>query len=915
MRSGEMPVRTSTRQDSAPGEWGPSLKQGQGMAPRSPSHDPRPVSQSPMPWPPHYSSAMEGNYGPILRLLFGAFFKRIRPLSDQVRRVQELSRQGTIVYVLKARSNLESLLYHYQSRLHGLPVPVFACDSDMSLFQSIGFFLRAQRSRITAVRGGLRRRGPYETGYIRELVRSGHPIILYLQDMEAFTRRFLRLGLDPFLEVLEAQRQHRDRIFMIPQMVIWDRSLERRYPRLDEILFGSRSNPSRLRVLFNFLRFYRRDSCITQAEPLDLKEFLDANAEKGPQEVALRLREELLRRLQEQRRLVVGPVALSRQEVMERVLFDEKVQEAIGRRAKRRGRPVEAVRKEAYHILSEIAADLDPFFVRLWDRVMNWALRNLYDGLEVDQEGLGKVRQAALRSNIVLVPCHKSHMDYLILAYVFYHNNLFPPLIAAGLNLAFWPMGFIFRKSGAFFIRRDFRGSTLYPAMFTRYLHLLLREGYPLEFFIEGGRSRSGKLTLPKLGFLSLLIEGYRGGACEDISFVPVAISYERVMEEGAYLREVEGEEKPRESFWGMVRSRKAIHKRYGKIYIVFNEPVSLKGYLARTLENPSSPIRYTRHNISQYLASDLARQINQVTVVVPTALAASAILSSSKRGFTYGEVLRCAILFYAFLQDEGARLSSSLSRAENVPMTLRETLELLQKERLIHRVRVGREADDEDREDSIFEVQERNRRALDYHKNSILHYFIPGAFVSVSLLSAGSSVVSMERLLDDVSFLKDFFQQEFVFPHEEDLEARTRQTLERMMARNLVRGVNGGFSVPSGRRQDLLLLARLLQSYFESYFVVGSSLKAIASRRLSQRIFMWRVRFTGYRFYQTGKIQLPESLSHVNYANAIQYLVDQKIIMRQVDKSFVEGVYFSLNRERRKIHWRRLKSFLRVYT
>ena len=915
MRPGEMFPRTSTREIQAGERWGSAQSIGQerveGPQPRSSVPAPGPLR----PWPPYYASAIEGNYGFILRFLFGILFRRIRFLPDQVNRIRELSTQGSVVYVLKARSDLESLLYHYQSRLHGLPVPVFACDSDMSLFHTPGFFLRAQRSRISGWGGHRGRRGPYETGYIKGLVRSGYPIILYLQDMEAFTRRFLRLGVDPFVEVLEAQREHWDPVFMVPQMIIWDRSLERAYPRLDEVILGPRSNPSGLRVLFNFLRFYRRDSCIAQADPLDLRAFLDAHPEQTIQEAALRLREELLGRLQEQRRLVVGPVALSRQEVMERVLFDEKVQEAIARRARRKGKPVEAIRKEAYRLVGEIAADLDPLFVRLWDRIMSWALGNLYDGLEVDREGLAKVRQAALRSNIVLVPCHKSHMDYLILAYVFYHNNLFPPLIAAGLNLAFWPMGFIFRKSGAFFIRRDFRGSTLYPVIFTRYLHLLLKEGYPLEFFIEGGRSRSGKLILPKLGFLSLLIEGYRAGACEDISFVPVAISYERVMEESAYLKEVEGEEKPKESFWEMVRSRHAIRRRYGKIWISFNEPLSLKGYLSRTLENPSSQIRYTRHNIPSYLASDLARQINQVTVVVPTALTAAAILSSSRRGFTYAEVLRCATLFYALLHDEGARLSSSLSHVELLPKAVRETLELFQRERLIQRVGVGREAGDEEHEDSIYEIQDRNRRALDYHKNSILHHFIPGAFVSVSLLSGGSTAVSMDRLLEDVSFLKDFFQQEFVFPPDEDLEPRTRRTLERMMARNLVRSVNGGFSVPSGRRQELLFLARLLQSYFESYFVVGSSLKAIANRRLSQRMFMWRVRFTGYRFYQTGKIQLPESLSHVNYANAIQYLVDQKIILRQVDKSFIEGVYYSLNRERRKIHWRRLKGFLRVYT
>jgi glycerol-3-phosphate O-acyltransferase len=872
-------------------------------------------SDSVAPWIPYYGSTIEGRYGFLLRLFFSVFFSRVRLLSEDVRRVQELSAKGTIVYVLKSRSDLESLLYHYQCGVHGLPVPVFATDSHMTIFHSLGFALKTMRRRLA----GLRRRDagqdPYASGFIKQLVRCGQSIILYLQDMEAFTKRFLLLGRDPFVQILEVQQEQERPIYMIPQMVIWDRARERLHPRLDELLFGARANPSDLRVAFNFLRFYRKDTHISQAQALDLKGFLDANAGRDLQEVALELRQELLGRLWKERRVATGPVVHSRQEIMERVLLDERVQQAIQRRIKR-GNPPKAVRKEAYRLFREIAADYDPKFLKFWDWILTWAVRHLYDGLEVDHEGLERVREAARGSNLVLVPCHKSHMDYLILAYVFYRNRLFPPFTAAGLNLAFWPMGFLFRKSGAFFIRRDFRGSTLYPAIFTRYLHVLLEEGYPLEFFIEGGRSRSGKLILPKLGFLSLLMEGYRAGACKDISFVPAAIAYERVMEESAYLREVEGGEKPKESFWEIWRSRQAIRKRYGKIYVTFNEPVSLRAYLARTLENPASAIRYTRQNVSDYLGYELAQRINQVVMVVPTNLAAAAILSASLRGASSKEVLRVGHLFYGALQDEGARFSSSLNEGANVPRVFRETLDLFEREKLIQRMGPGQGGDEEGtEEDALYAVQDRNRRQLDYYKNTILHYLLPSAFVSASLLSAGGTVVAMERILADVAFLRDFFRQEFVFLPEEDVEGRIGRILKRMMERGLVRSMGHGFAALAGRRPDLVTFARLIQSYFESYFVVGSSLKAIANRRLSERRFLWSVRLTAHRFYQTGKIRLPESLSQVNFGNAIQYLVDQKIVVRQMDRSFMEGTYYSLNRERRPIHWRRLKAFLRIYT
>ena len=141
----------------------------------------------------------------------------------------------------------------------------------------------------------------------------------------------------------------------------------------------------------------------------------------------------------------------------------------------------------------------------------------------------------ALRGPVVYIPSHKSHVDYLILSYMLYHHDLPCPLIAAGKNLSFWPMGPLFRRGGAFFIRRSFRGAVLYSRVFAEYVHTILDEGYSVEQFIEGGRSRTGKLLMPKLGLLSILLNAQKNGACEDLIFVPVSIGYDRVLEEKSY--------------------------------------------------------------------------------------------------------------------------------------------------------------------------------------------------------------------------------------------------------------------------------------------------------------------------------------------------------------------------------------------
>src|SRR5262249_15377184 len=153
----------------------------------------------------------------------------------------------------------------------------------------------------------------------------------------------------------------------------------------------------------------------------------------------------------------------------------------------------------------------------------------------------------------VLLPSHKSHLDYILLSYVFFENGLQCPLIAAGDNLAFWPAGPLLRRCGAFFIRRSFKGARLYTTLVDSYVRKVLREGYAIEFFIEGGRSRSGKLLPPKAGLLSMVTEA-ADGAHADVAYVPISIGYERVVEQRSYVHELSGGEKEKEDAGALLK-------------------------------------------------------------------------------------------------------------------------------------------------------------------------------------------------------------------------------------------------------------------------------------------------------------------------------------------------------------------------
>src|SRR5690606_13479444 len=198
----------------------------------------------------------------------------------------------------------------------------------------------------------------------------------------------------------------------------------------------------------------------------------------------------------------------------------------------------------------------------------------IYNGIHVN--GGDRIRQLAQQGHeVVYVPCHRSHMDYLLLSYVIYKEGLVPPHIAAGVNLDFFPVGSLFRRGGAFFIRRSFRGNKLYSAVFREYLCRLFQKGYPVKYFTEGGRSRTGRLLPPKTGMIAMTVQGMLRGQTRPISLVPVYLGYEHVMEVGTYLKELKGKSKEKESMFQVLKMLRKL-RNFGQGYVTFGQPIAL---------------------------------------------------------------------------------------------------------------------------------------------------------------------------------------------------------------------------------------------------------------------------------------------------------------------------------------------------
>jgi len=188
---------------------------------------------------------------------------------------------------------------------------------------------------------------------------------------------------------------------------------------------------------------------------------------------------------------------------------------------------------------------------------LNLIFSKLYSEIDIPEKDINYIKDLLKTHTVILAPSHKSHIDYLVLSYMFYLNGLVPPHIAAGDNLSFFPMGYIFRRSGAFFLKRSFRHDKFYYTIFKQYLTKLLKDGFNIEFFIEGTRSRTGKLLPPKIGMLSMFFDAFWENINKRIAILPVAVNYEKIIEEKSYVRELSGAEKQKENLNAVLSNRK----------------------------------------------------------------------------------------------------------------------------------------------------------------------------------------------------------------------------------------------------------------------------------------------------------------------------------------------------------------------
>jgi glycerol-3-phosphate O-acyltransferase len=791
--------------------------------------------------------------------LLGSFlyrlFRRARFDEHMTEQLREMNRHGTVVYAIKYRGKLDYLLYHYRFRRARIPYPKVSFDMNMTMLLPMKQVFRVLRFYLSYIARNKRLPSPFETGFLERTIKSGTCCLISLVDSKGFTRRFIHEDKDYLQFLVEIQKTMDAPVFIVPQLILYKSTPEREKPGLKNIFFGYKDKPGCIRKIVLFFR-HNRKAFIDFGTPVDLKTYLAEHGDgRTDAQIAGELRSLLIDRIDAQKRIILGPVMKSKQQLKEAVLQDPKIREAIHEEAGGSGKKLKAVRKKAGGYFDEIAADYNQAYVQFGHMVLSHVWKRLFDGIDVVPSELGSVREYARRGPLIYLPSHKSHVDYLALNYILFEHHMHIPRIAAGRNLAFWPMGNYFRKAGAFFIRRSFSGARLYSKVFTRYIRALLQEGHPLEFYIEGGRSRSGKLILPKIGFLSILIEAFNEGYCDDLVFVPASIVYDRIPEEKAYLHEMDGGAKEAESFKQMLKARHFLQRSYGKIYIRFGKPVSFKEYC--------ESVDRDTHQLHRQLALDLIRSINHVTLVTPLALVASAILTTHRRGFHLPQLVETAELIHRFLTDRSVPTAASLS---DVKQACNDTLALLLS------WKVATALEDIEGEERFYFVDDDKKPELEYYKNSIIHATITYAFVAVSLLSSAREVLVTACLADDYKFMKHLFRNEFIYAAENEDDVEVERILGYFTSEGLVEQdpESGHWRVTRLGYDILPTWAGFAKTFIEAYWIAARTLSgAVKQGEAGRGDILKRMHNNGSRYYRLGIINNREAVSHLLFKNA----------------------------------------------
>jgi glycerol-3-phosphate O-acyltransferase len=551
--------------------------------------------------------------------------------------------------------------------------------------------------------------------------------------------------------------------------------------------------------------------------------------------------------------------------VYEDVLWRPAFRGEVAVLARRLGRDPVSVAREAGRDLHEIAATHSPFVidlvVQLWQRLYK---RGYGDVLHYEPRQVDELRALSQRHPVVFLPTHKSNLDHGVLQALLHENGLPPNHTAGGINMNFFPLGPLVRRAGVFFIRRSFKDDEVYKLVLRHYIDTLIEKRFSLEWYIEGGRSRSGKLLPPRFGMLAYVVDSFRRGRSEDVVLVPTAICYDQISDVSDYAAEQQGAAKERESFFWFARIVRRLGRRYGRIVVRFGEPLSLRQTLGAPDPN-AAPDPDERSLALQKLGFEVCVRINRATPITPISLVCLALLGRGDRALSVEEMLDALHNLVVYVRRRGLPTSEPivLDTAEGV----RRTLDLLVESHLLERFDEG--------PDPVWGIAAGQHLAAAYYRNTVIHYFVNGAIAELALLRAGEDGITDRRreFWDEALRLRDLLKFEFFFSDREAFAAELRAELA-LHDEHWEKAFDEGPAALAElvARIKPLSAHRILRPFLEAYGVVADALRRRAvAEPIADEPFLRECLALGRQYALQRRIEKQESVSKAIFDSALR--------------------------------------------
>ncbi|MEL0628405.1 glycerol-3-phosphate 1-O-acyltransferase PlsB [Psychromonas aquatilis] len=570
--------------------------------------------------------------------------------------------------------------------------------------------------------------------------------------------------------------------------------------------FNQQSNVSFLQKSWSILSA-GQDHLLRFNPPISVRRLTKKGSNSSAQ--AYKLARVALHYFRAQHRSSCGPQIPARKKLIKDVLSSQLMQQVIEEECQKSSKTEQQVREQCEAYLREISSNFSYRFIRVFRTILGRVWNGIYQGIEVNNAQA--VRDATQSgAEIIYMPCHRSHMDYLLLSYLLYSQGLTPPHVAAGVNLNFFPAGGIFRRSGAFFLRRTFKDSPLYGSVFKAYFAYLFKKGYPIEFFTEGGRSRTGRLLPAKTGLLSMTLQTFLDQPDRNVVIIPVYIGYDHIMEVSTYVKELSGQKKQQENAWQILGIFKKL-QNFGRAFVNFGKPIELQKYMDQQQPVWRDNVLNEQQVTEQvnHLAALAMQGINQATAVNALPLCAAILLANKEH-----QVDKLSLLTLLELH------KNILASHTNKPLFTYPT----ESAEGIYQQALSMNKFSENNHVVCCDQQQSTH--LTYYRNTIVHVFAFESMLSFGLLklSLQATEVNSSQLVALLQQLFPFVEKEyFLAPTTETMKERINNLLVQFQAQGLLRLENGKIQLLN--KAYLLILSEHLKETRLRYYCILSLL------------------------------------------------------------------------------------------